>query len=111
MNNAATLDHPETLSKYTVSFGISLAITSVVNALLVIAKETHPTTVMDWMKQATGHQWATHSLLSLMLFFALGLVLARGQGPKMTAASLIKIIVTGVAIGGLTILGFYLFLD
>jgi hypothetical protein len=66
---------------------------------------------MAWMKQATGHHWATHSLLSLILFFALGLVLARGQGPKMTAASLVKIIVAGVAIGGLIIMGFYLFLD
>jgi hypothetical protein len=111
MDNTATLDHPATLSKYTVSFGISLAITSVVNALLVIAKETHPTTVMAWMKKATGHHWATHSLLSLILFFALGLVLARGQGPKMTAANLVKIIVAGIAIGGLIILGFYLFLD
>jgi|ERR1035438_4757852 hypothetical protein len=111
MNNSATLDHPGTLSKYTVSFGISLAITSVVNALLVIAKETHQTTVMAWMTRATGHHWATHSLFSLILFFALGLALAHGQGSTMTAAKLVKIIVAGVAIGGLIILGFYLFLD
>ena len=111
MSNTASLDQPQTLSKYTVSFGLSLAVTSVVNALLVIAKETHPATVMAWMKKMSGHHWATHSLLSLVLFFALGLVLARGQGPKVTAAGLVKIIVGGVAVGGLTILGFYLLFD
>ena len=111
MGTTAALDHPATLSKYTVSFGISFAVTSVVNALLVVVKETHQTTVMAWMEKATGHHWATHSLLSLVLFFALGLVLARGRGPKISAASLIKIIVAGAVIGGLIILGFYTLRD
>jgi hypothetical protein len=107
MDNTANLDHLEALSRYTVSFGISLAVTSVVNALLVVAKETHDTTVMAWMNDATGHNWATQSLLSLIPFFVLGLMLARCRGLKMAAASLVKIIVAGVAIGGLIILGFY----
>src|SRR5580698_6153868 len=111
MDTAANLDRPDSLSRNTVAFGISLAVTSVVNALLVVAKETHQATVMAWMKKATGHHWATHSLLSLILFFALGLFLARGQGLKITAARLVKIIAAGVAIGGLIILGFYLFID
>jgi hypothetical protein len=114
MNHTAALDQPTLPSRYTSSFGVSLAVTSVANALLVVAKETNPTTVMVWMKRASGHHWATHSLFSLILFFALGLALAQtngGRGPQLTASGLVKIIVAGVAAGGLIILGFYLFLD
>ncbi|MGD1032082.1 MAG: hypothetical protein ABSA05_13180 [Opitutaceae bacterium] len=111
MNDTAVPVSAVTLSKYTVSFGISFAATSVVNALIVVAKETHPTTVMAWMQRATGHHWATHSLISLLLFFALGTALARGRGLRMTAASLVGIILSGAAAGGLIILGFYLFFD
>jgi hypothetical protein len=111
MNDTSVPSSPVALSRHTVSFGISFAVTSVVNALIVVAKETHPTTVMVWMQRATGHHWATHSLISLLLFFALGMALARGRGLGMTAAGLVRIIVSGAAAGGLIIVGFYLFFD
>ena len=37
------------------AFGVSLGITSLFNALLVVVKETNEDTVLAWMKAATGH--------------------------------------------------------
>jgi len=98
------------VSKYTVSFGISLALVSVINGLLVLAKEMIPS-VMSAMKSLTGHHWVTHSVISVSLFLLLGWVFARGnggQGVKLTGKQLINILVSGVALGGLLIVGFYL---
>jgi hypothetical protein len=43
------------IGKYTKSFGLSFAITSLISALLVILKETNEETVLAWMKTATPH--------------------------------------------------------
>lgn len=96
-----------TLSKYTVSFGLSLAICSVINALLVVAKEKSPA-VQSAMQKLTGHHWITHSAIVLVLFVALGLLLAKVSLP---VNRLIKTIVAGVLVSGLIIVGFYLIAD
>lgn len=98
------------LSKHTASYGLSLALTSVANALLVVAKEKSPF-VMDGMKKLTSHHWITHSTLMVLLFVGLGWLLARtngGRGVNITASRLIRTIVSGVVLGGLIIVGFYL---
>jgi hypothetical protein len=98
------------VSKYTISFGLSLALASVVNGLLVIAKEEIPA-VQAGMQKLTGHHWVTHSVIILGLFAICGWLFAQaggGQGIKMTASRLIGITFSGVATGGLLILGFYL---
>jgi hypothetical protein len=99
------------LSKCSVAFGCSLAVTSVVSALLVVAKELSPNFVMVWMKRLTGQHWVTHSLIAVALFGILGGLLSRanaGAGLKMTSGSLIFTLAGGVVIGGLIIAGFYL---
>jgi hypothetical protein len=53
--------------KLTKGFGLSLAITSVLSALLVVAKELGQQSVMAWMKKLTGQHWVTHTLLALFL--------------------------------------------
>ncbi|HVM63051.1 MAG TPA: hypothetical protein VMV72_19485 [Verrucomicrobiae bacterium] len=98
------------LSKYTVSFGLSVALCSVINALLVIAKENSPA-VQAAMQRMTGHHWVTHSAIVLVLFGFLGWLFAKangGQGLKISPSHLISMIVTGVVAGGLVITGFYL---
>ncbi len=98
------------LPKYTISFGVSLAISSVLNALLMVAKEKSHA-VQGWMQKMTGHHWVTHCLIVLALFLFFGLLFAkanRGEGLKMAADNLIKIIVAGVVAGYLIIAGFYL---
>lgn len=108
MKDSAGVERPDPISKYTVSFGISLAIASIVNALLVIAKETNEATVLVWMRKATGHDWATQALFSIILFVGLGFVLARGEKTRMSGAALIRMIVAAVSAGALIIVGFFL---
>lgn len=97
------------LSKYTVSFGLSLALCSVVNALLVVVKEKSPA-VATAMQKITGHHWITHSAFVVLLFFLCGWLFALpngGQGPRLATNRLIGTVVAG----GLIIMGFYLFAD
>ena len=101
------------LSKHTVSFGLSLALASVANGLLVIAKESSPA-VQAGMQKITGHHWITHSIVIIALFLGGGWLFAQmngGQGIKFTATRLIKTVVRGVVLGGLLIVGFYLLGD
>jgi len=101
------------LSKRSVAFGIALAVACVVNALIVVVKEKSDG-VMAWMKKLTGHHWTTHSVIVVILFLGLGCLLAQvrgGRGINMTAMGLIGTVVSGVAVAGLIIIGFYLFAD
>ena len=98
------------VSKYTISFGLSLAITSVINVLLVIAKEKFPS-VMAGLQKLTGHQWVSHCAIILILFTFFGWMFARangGRGIQITVNNLIRALVSGVVIGGFVIMGFYL---
>jgi hypothetical protein len=99
--------------KYTTFFGLALAICSVANALLVVAKEKS-TAVQDAMQKMTGNHWVTHSALAVVLFFLLGWLLAlanQGRGLNLASNRLPGIIATGVVAGGLIITGFYLSAD
>lgn len=102
-----------TLSKNTVSFGLSLALCAVLNALLVVAKEKSET-VVSWMQKATGHHWVTHVVIMLLAFFVFAWIFARtnrGQETKMSANRLANMVIAGVAVGVLIIGGFYLITD
>jgi len=113
MEPTSQTESTEGLSKCTVSFGISLAVACIFNALLVVLKEKNPAT-MAWMKKTSGHHWATHTLLSLLVFIILGLILNKtnnGNSSKSDTKSLPSLIVSSVAIGAAIILGFYLFID
>ncbi len=99
------------IGKYTRSFGLSFAITSVLSVLLVILKESNEETVLAWMKAATGHHWVTHGIFNLIVFVGLGWALSRldnGQGLKITANILVICIVCAVFVSGLIITGFYI---
>jgi hypothetical protein len=97
-------------SRYTISFGLSLAFASVMNALLVLAKEKIPA-VMAAMQKLTAHHWVSHALIVLVLFVALGWLFAQANGGRGIIISfnrLIGIIMSGILLGGLIIVGFYL---
>jgi|HubBroStandDraft_6_1064221.scaffolds.fasta_scaffold1000698_2 hypothetical protein len=97
-------------SKYTVSFGLSLALCSVVNALLVIAKEKDPH-IQVALKKLGGHHWTGHSIVVIALFALCGWLLTainRGQGPAISVNLLTRTVLAGVAIGVAIIVGFYL---
>lgn len=99
------------LGRYTVSFGVSAAIVSVLSALLVVLKEINESTVLAWMKSLTGHHWITHGVFVVVAFLALGWILTKikgGQGLSLDAKCLTKALVAGVALGVLIVSGFYL---
>ena len=99
------------LGKYTVSFGVSLAITSVLSALLVVFKELNEP-LLNWMKHVTVHHWFTHGTFNLIVFVVLGLLLAQlngGAGFRMSTKSFLTVLVGAVVIGSLIVAGFYLF--
>lgn len=103
----------DSLSKHTVSFGLSLALCSVVNAVLVVIKEKSPA-VQSGMQKMTGHHWITHSAFIVLLFLLCGWLFAlpnSGRGPQVVAAKLARIVAASVILGGLIIMGFYLFAD
>jgi hypothetical protein len=99
------------VGKYTMSFGLSLAVTSVLSALLVVVKELNENTVLALMKHITIHHWVTHGVFDLVVFIALGFLFAAmggGAGVKMSPKGLIAAIVAAVAASALIIAGFYL---
>jgi hypothetical protein len=99
------------IGKYTKSFGLSFAITSVFSALLVIIKESSEEGVLALMKSITGHHWITQGLFNLILFVVLGWALSKtnkGDGMKMSANGLVSYIVGAVIISEVLITGFYL---
>ncbi|NOY82753.1 MAG: hypothetical protein GXP31_17280 [Kiritimatiellaeota bacterium] len=99
------------IGPYTKSFGLSLAITTILSAFLVVLKETHEDTVFAWMKAATGHHWITHGVLDVIVFLGLGWALSRlnnGQGIRLTPKVLIVWLTGSVVLGALIICVFYL---
>lgn len=101
------------LSKASVSFGLSLAVTSVLNAVITVVKEKSPA-VMNGMAKLTGHHWTTHVLIVLVLFVVFALIFGTergGRGRTITAGRLIGTIVSGIAVASLIIVGFYLIGD
>jgi len=101
------------LSKFTISFGLSLALCSVANAVLVVVKEKSLAVTLA-MKSLTGHHWVTHATAVVLLFILGGWLFSRlngGRGPQISADRLIGIVLAGTVIGGLVIMGFYLIAD
>lgn len=99
------------IGKYSRSFGISFALTSVASALLVIIKESSEEGVLAMMAAITGHHWVTQGILNLILFVVLGWVLTRlngGQGINISANGLVSCIFGAIVISGVLIAGFYL---
>ena len=104
------MDH-NALGKYTISFGLSLAVTSLLSAVLVVVKELNQSTILAWMKATTGHHWVTHGVFDILVFVILGLLLSRVQnrrGPQISAGMLSTVIICAVVVSGLLIAGFYL---
>ncbi len=100
-------------TKRAVTFGLSLALCSLLNAALVIAKESSKT-VTNWMQRLTGHHWVTHVALVFIVYFAAAWAISRihaGAGPRLSAQRLLQMVLGGVIGGVLIILCFYLVAD
>jgi len=97
-----------TLDKTTIGFGLSVAVMSILNALLVIFKEMTPP-FKKAMADTMGHHWTTHGVVVLVLFFALGFVLAGAVKPaSWGAGKLGNTILWSVILSCAAVAAFYL---
>lgn len=98
------------IGAYAASFGIALGLTSLINALLVVVKETNEETVLAWMNAATGHHWVTQGMLDIALFLILGFGLVKiTEQWRVRPDGVTGALVGGVVLGGLIIAGFFYF--
>jgi hypothetical protein len=98
------------IDKYIAGFGISFFITSLLNALLVVIKETNEP-VMIYMKAATGHHWITHGVVVIVLFIIIGLAISNMNAVekwKLDEKKISNAVVGGAVTGAIIIAGFYL---
>lgn len=98
-------------SKNTVAFGLAYSIVSLVSAMLVIIKETQKETVFEWMRMISGHHWATHSLMTIVLFFIVGWMMLQFKYTQQweTSSSVLTCIVVGsTLLSGFMIAAFFL---
>jgi len=107
--NTAMENHQ--IPRKTVSFGISLALCSLANALLVMTKEKSPA-VLEAMKGLSGHHWLTHCIILFALWFLLAWVVWMASGRKVglqaSGERLPMVVASGVLLGALLIVVFYL---
>jgi ABC-type multidrug transport system permease subunit len=96
------------MEKYTAGFGLSLVVTSILNALILLIKELNAA-VMSALKAALGHHWTTHGAIVIILFVVLGFVFSCMKiEEKWDSQKMLKYIVWATIISGLIIAAFFL---
>jgi len=96
------------MEKYTAGFGLSLIVTSLLNAIVLIVKETN-TSVMSAMKAALGHHWTTHGAIVIITFVVLGFIFSSLKiEEKWDSQKMLKLIILAVIISGVIIAGYFL---
>ena len=89
-------------------FGLSVIVTTLLNALIVVVKETN-NHVMNVLKAWSGHHWVTHGAILIILFVILGIVFSTANvGERLSYGTIFKFIVWSVIISSIVIIGFYL---
>ncbi len=96
------------MDKYAAGFGMSLAVTCVLNAIILVIKEKNDA-VMGAMKAAMGHHWTTHGVIVIVCFFVLGFIFSATRlETKFDSHRMLKYIIWGVIISGLITAGFFM---
>jgi len=99
----------ELLDRKTVGFSLSYAIASIFSALLVVVKEEFAP-IKDAMKALTGHHWATHGILTIIVFLIFGYLLAKKDlQDKYDTKKLSGIVVWSTIIATVIISGYMLY--
>jgi hypothetical protein len=88
------------LSSFIPGFGLSFLVVSIINAILVIMKESNEG-LKKWMAGLLGHHWVTHGAFIIILFFVLGWLFSRIKfDEQWYGAKTATIILIGAIIGG-----------
>jgi len=96
------------MEKYTAGFGLSLVVTSLLNAVILVVKELSAP-VMSMMKAALGHHWTTHGVILITVFVILGFIFSSIKlETRWDSQKMLKYIIWAVIISGIIIAGFFL---
>jgi len=96
------------MDKYAAGFGMSLAVTSVLNAIILVIKEKNES-VMSALKAALGHHWTTHGVIVIIVFLLLGFIFsAMKLETRFDSHRMLKYIVWGVVISSVITAGFFI---
>jgi hypothetical protein len=96
------------MEKYTAGFGLSLIVTSLLNAIILLIKETNDS-VMAAMRAALGHHWTTHGAIVIIVFVVLGFVFSCMKiEEKWDSQKMLKFIILATIISGVIIAGYFL---
>jgi uncharacterized membrane protein len=96
------------MNKYSAGFGLSLIVTNLLNAVILVIKETNDY-VMNAMKAALGHHWTTHVVILMVAFVVLGFIFSGMKlGTKWDSQKMMKYIIWAVIISVVIIAGFSL---
>jgi hypothetical protein len=97
-----------TLDKTTIGFGLSAAVMSILNTLLVVFKELTPP-FKAGMASAMGHHWTTHGVMVIVLFIVLGFVFSGVVKPESWSGSRLGQTIAGsVILSAAALAAFYL---
>jgi len=96
------------MDKYLLGFGLSLVVTNLLNAVILVVKEVS-SPVMNVMKAALGHHWTTHGVFLLFVFVILGVVFSINEvGEKWDSLKMMYYIIGSVIISVVIITVFFL---
>ena len=96
------------MEKYTAGFGLSLIVTSLLNAMILLIKEMNAS-VMNAMKAALGHHWTTHGAIVITVFVVLGFVFSSMKfEEKWDSQKMLNYIIWATIIGGIIVAGFFM---
>jgi hypothetical protein len=96
------------MEKYTAGFGLSLIVTSLLNAMILLTKELNAS-VMSAMKSALGHHWTTHGAIVITVFVVLGFVFSSMKfEEKWDSQKMLNYIIWATIIGGIIVAGFFM---
>lgn len=96
------------MEKYSAGFGLSLIVTILLNAIILLCKELNAH-VISAMKAVFGHHWTTHGVILIMAFFVLGFLFSGMKlGTKLDSYKMMKYIIAAVIISGFIIAVFFI---
>lgn len=109
MTNIASINSTQKLDPVSAAFALSASVTFIFNTLLAWVKDSVPA-LNSFMASLTGHHWTTHSLFDLIVFIGLGFVfLKTGTAERIDSMTLVRVVVGSAVVGGLGLLGWFLF--
>lgn len=95
------------LGRSSTGFAMGAAITILFSTVLACVKDAyHP--LNSFMNSAAWHNWITHGLVDVILFFALGIIFSKSEWAEKAAPSrLISFLVGAVIVAGVGLFVWY----